>query len=104
MITLTLDLKKILKALVSGRRIQVLKWLKDPVAHFPAQEHGDPIEHIAYNLFITNKLGVTQPAASRHLKVLTEAGLVIATPRKGWIYYRRNEAALDEAKRIVSRI
>ena len=96
-----LDLEQVLKALASARRIQILEWLKDPVANFPTQEHGDPIEHGACNLFITDKLGVTQPAASRHLKVLTEAGLVIATSRKGWTYYRRNEEALDAAKRLV---
>jgi len=97
-----LDLEKVLKAMASARRIQILDWLKDPVANFPVQEHGDPIEHGACNLFITDKLGVTQPAASRHLKVLTEAGLVIATSRKGWTYYRRNEAALEAAKHLVS--
>lgn len=100
--TLTeLDLEQVLKALASARRIQILEWLKNPVANFPVQEHGDPVEHGACNLFITDKLGVTQPAASRHLKVLTEARLLIATSRKGWTYYRRNEEALDVAKRLV---
>ena len=99
-----LDLEQVLKALASARRIQILEWLKDPVANFPTQEHGDPIEHGACNLFITDKLGVTQPAASRHLKVLTEAGLVIAISRKGWTYYRRNEPALNAAKRLVGEL
>lgn len=96
-----LNLEQVLKALASARRIQILDWLKDPVVNFPVQEHGDPIEHGACNLFITDKLGVTQPAASRHLKVLTEAGLLVATARKGWTYYKRNETAIDEAKRLV---
>jgi ArsR family transcriptional regulator len=87
-------LERILKALASERRLQILEWLKDPVAHFPPQEHGDPIEHGACNLFIVDKLGVSQPAASRHLKVLADAGLVIPTRRKGWVYYRRNEETI----------
>ncbi len=87
-------LENSLKALASERRLQILEWLKDPTAHFPPQEHGDPVEHGACNQFIVDKLGVSQPAASRHLKVLVDADLVIATRRKGWTYYRRNEAAL----------
>lgn len=83
-----------LKALASERRLQILEWLRDPPAHFPPQEHGDPIKHGACNQFIVDKLGVSQPAGSRHLKVLVDAGLVIATRRKGWTYYRRNEPAL----------
>ncbi|MCP3934726.1 MAG: winged helix-turn-helix transcriptional regulator [Actinomycetia bacterium] len=84
----------VFKALASERRLQILEWLKDPTAHFPAQEHGDPIEHGACNQFIVDKLGISQPAGSRHLKILADAGLVIPTRRKGWTYYRRDEAAL----------
>lgn len=90
------QVETVLKALASERRLQILEWLKDPAAHFPPQEHGDPEEHGACNLFIVDKLGVSQPAGSRHLKVLVDAGLVIATRRKGWTYYRRNEHALAE--------
>lgn len=88
------ELETTLKALASERRLQILEWLKDPVDHFPKQEHGDPIEHGACNQFIVDKLGVSQPAGSRHLKVLVDANLIVATRRKGWTYYRRNEAAL----------
>lgn len=90
------DLEGALKAIASERRLQILDWLKDPEANFPAQEHGDPIEHGACNQFIVDKLGVSQPAGSRHLKVLTDAGLVVATARKGWTYYRRNEEAIAD--------
>ena len=90
----TVDLEATLKALASERRLQILEWLKEPTAHFPPQEHGDPETDGACNQFIADKLGVSQPAASRHLKVLTDADLIIPTARKGWTYYRRNEAAL----------
>ncbi|NNC81887.1 MAG: winged helix-turn-helix transcriptional regulator [Acidimicrobiales bacterium] len=86
-----IDLEQAFKALASARRLQILEWLRDPVTNFPTQEHGDPIEHGACNQFIVEKLGVSQPAGSRHLKVLADADLIIATPRKGWTYYRRNE-------------
>jgi ArsR family transcriptional regulator len=98
----SLDLEVMFKALASERRLQILDWLKNPSENFPPQEHGDPDEHGACNQFIVEKLGVSQPAASRHLKVLTDAGLVIATARKGWTYYRRNEEVIADLTRQIS--
>lgn len=98
------DLEVALKALASERRLRILDWLKDPIGNFPAQEHGDPIEHGTCNLFIVDKLGVSQPAASRHLKVLVDAGLVVATRRKGWTYYRRDEDRLAAVASLVAAI
>ncbi len=88
------DLDVALKALASDKRLKILDWLKDVQANFPPQEHGDPVTEGACNLFIVEKLGVSQPTGSRHLKVLVDAGLVVATRRKGWTYYRRNEVAI----------
>ena len=88
------DLEGALKALASDKRLKILNWLKDVQANFPPQEHGDPVTEGACNLFIVEKLGVSQPTGSRHLKVLVDAGLVVATRRKGWTYYRRNEVAI----------
>lgn len=97
------DIEPVLKALASERRLQILDWLKDPSANFPAQEHGDPSVHGACNQFIVDKLGVSQPAGSRHLKVLADADLVIPTRRKGWTYYRRNERTIASvAERIAT--
>lgn len=103
-IDLDIDLEQACKALASARRLQILEWLKDPAANFPPQEHGDPLEHGACNMYITDKLGVSQPAASRHMKVLADAGLVIATPRSGYVYYRRDEAAISQLAAAVAAI
>jgi DNA-binding transcriptional ArsR family regulator len=85
----------ILKALASEPRLAVLEWLKDPVAHFPPQVDGDLIQDGVCADFIREKLGITAPTASRHLTLLTEAGLLIATRKKGWTFYRRNEQAIQ---------
>ncbi len=98
MVAAPVDLERALKAIASPRRLQILEWLKDVAANFPPQEHGDPVEHGACNQYITDKLGVSQPAASRHMKVLADAGLVVASPRSGWVYYRRNDAVIDQLK------
>jgi ArsR family transcriptional regulator len=92
------SLERALKALASARRLQILEWLSDPVGNFPPHEHSDPVAHGACNMYITDKLGVSQPAASRHMKVLVDAGLVVATPRAGYVYYRRDEVAIDRLK------
>ena len=94
----SLYLEKALKAIASPRRLHIMQWLQDVAANFPAQVHGDPVEHGACNLFITDKLEVSQPAASRHMNVLVDAGLVVPTARSGWVYYRRNEPVVDALK------
>jgi DNA-binding transcriptional ArsR family regulator len=88
-----LDLRT-LKALASGPRLLVLEWLKDPVAYFPAQVDGDLVEDGVCADFIRAKLGVAAATASRHLTLLSEAGLLIATRKRGWTFYRRDEHAI----------
>lgn len=98
------DLEATLKALASERRLLILEWLKDPASNFPPQEHADHNEHGACNLFIVEKLGVSQPAGSRHLKVLVDAGLITPTRRKGWTYYRRNEEHISDVLATINKI
>ena len=35
------DTAEVFRALASARRLQILAWLRDPVAHFPPQRDGD---------------------------------------------------------------
>jgi len=50
-------------------------------------------------LFIADKLGVSQPTASEHLRILVHAGLVRPTRIKQWTFYRRDEARIAAVKR-----
>lgn len=84
----------VLKALASDTRLTVLEWLKNPVAHFPAQADGDLINDGVCADFIRAKLGIAAATASRHLTLLTAAGLLIGTREKGWTFYRRNDPAI----------
>ena len=34
----------LIKALANDRRLDVLKWLKDPEANFPPQQYGDLVK------------------------------------------------------------
>jgi DNA-binding transcriptional ArsR family regulator len=85
---------RILKALASDTRLAVLEWLKDPTANFPPQVDGDLVRDGVCADFIREKLGVAAATASRHLSLLTDAGLLIATRQRGWTFYRRDEPAI----------
>ena len=88
----------VLAALASQKRLQVLQWLKDPVAHFPPQRDGDLIEDGVCVVFIARKLGVAQPPATANLQALARAGLVTAKRIGQWTFYQRDEAALADLK------
>lgn len=83
-----------LKALASPVRLEILAYLKKPVAHFPAQVDGDFVKDGVCADYIREKLRIAPATASRHLTLLTDAGLLLATRKKGWTFYRRNEAAI----------
>ena len=89
----------LIKALGNEKRLQVLEWLRDPVANFPPQRDGDLIEDGVCALFIAEKLGVSPPTASEHLRILTRAGLVRAKRVKQWTFYKRDEKRIAEVKR-----
>ena len=88
----------IIKALANERRLAILRWLKDPRAHFAPQVDGDLVEDGVCALFIAAKLGISQATLSEHMRVLVQAGLVRPKRIKQWIFYRRDEARIQAAK------
>jgi ArsR family transcriptional regulator len=93
---------RICAALSSDKRLQVLEWLADPTAHFPPQRDGDLEEDGVCAVFIAEKLGVSQPTTSRHMKTLLDAGLVTAKAQKGWTFYRLDPAGMAQANEAIS--
>jgi ArsR family transcriptional regulator len=96
-----MDVTRVLKALANDRRIQILEWLKDPRAHFRPQVDGDLVEDGVCGVLIAEKLGVTAPTLSEHMRILSAAGLVRAKRIKGWTMYKRDEKAIAAAKRAI---
>jgi len=90
-----------LRALANERRLQILEWLKEPRRHFQPQVDGDLVKDGVCTVFIAQKLGVSQPTVSEHLRVLAHAGLIRGTPIKQWIFYKRDEAAIDAIKKVI---
>ena len=91
----------VLKALANDRRLEILNWLKDPRAHFPPQVDGDLVRDGVCNVFIAQKLSVSPPTASEHLRILTQTGLVRAKRIKQWTFYKRDEARIADVKRAL---
>ena len=90
-----------LRALANERRVQILEWLKKPRDHFPPQVDGDLVRDGVCGVFIAEKLGVSQPTASEHLKILSQAGLVRAKRIKQWTFYKRDDARIAEIKSAI---
>jgi ArsR family transcriptional regulator len=84
----------VIKAIGNPMRLRVLDLLKDPVAHFPPQVDGDLVTDGVCADFLREELGISAATASRHLSLLVDAGLTVATRKKGWTFYRRDEDAI----------
>ncbi len=96
-----MDLAQAIRALDNERRLQILEWLKDPAVHFPPQLDGDLVKDGVCGVFIADKLNVTPPTASEHLKVLSQAGLLKSKRIKQWTFYKRDEARIREIKKAI---
>lgn len=97
-----MNLSLALRALDNERRLLVLAWLKDPRRHFPRQVDGDLVRDGVCGVLIARKLGVSQPTASEHLKVLVQGGLIRGKRIKQWMFYKRDEAAIRKLKQLVA--
>jgi ArsR family transcriptional regulator len=96
-----MNLELALRALSNKRRLQILDWLRQPVAHFPPQVDGDLVRDGVCGLLIARKLRVSQPTASEHLKILVQAGLVRGKRIKQWTFYKRDEARIRKIKKAI---
>ena len=89
------------KALANERRLQIMEWLKDPTRHFRPQVDGDLVRDGVCGVLIAEKLGVSQPTVSEHLKVLAQAGLLRSRRIKQWTFYKRDERAIRSLKSLI---
>jgi ArsR family transcriptional regulator len=100
-----MNIDRALRAIANNRRLQILEWLRAPTDHFPPQVDGDLVKDGVCGVLIAQKLGVSQPTVSEHLKILSGAGLVRGKRIKQWTFYRRDEAKLKILKaQILARI
>ena len=90
-----------MRALASEPRLQILKWLKNPTAHFRPGVEGDIVDGGVCGVQLAKLLRISQ--LSEHMRVLSQAGLVKATRIKQWTFYQRDEKRIKELKRVITR-
>ena len=95
-------IEAVFRALANDKRRQILAWLKEPRRHFPEQVDGDLVEDGVCGVFIAEKLGVTQPTVSEHMRVLVHARLVRGKRIKQWTFYKRDEGYIERAKASIN--
>lgn len=78
------DLVTALHALSEGSRLTIMHMLRDA---------GD--EGIANRDFI-NPLGLTQATVSHHLRILSEAGLIVSKKKGVWVINRSNYQFIED--------
>jgi DNA-binding transcriptional ArsR family regulator len=93
---------EIFQALANDRRLQILEWLKDPKANFRPQIDGDLVKDGVCAVLIAEKLGITQPTLSEHMRVLCRTKLVQSKRIKQWIFYKRDERLIKEFKKSMA--
>lgn len=99
--TQRVSLLEVCKALANPTRLQIMGWLRDPVAYFEPQ--ADPLDEVGVCLKqIQQKAGISQSTASQFMAVLQRAGLVQSRRIGSWTYYRRNQARLAELSESLS--
>lgn len=91
------------KVLANETRLQILRWLKDPAAHFPPQEGGDSREIGVCVGDIQRKTACSQSTVSTYLAMLQSVGLVESRRIGKWTYYRRVEARVEALAEYVRR-
>src|ERR1700732_3481745 len=91
-----------IQAISNARRLQILEWLKKPQANFRPQADGDLVKDGVCAVLIAEKLGISQPTLSEHMRVLCQAKLVQSKRIKQWTFYKRNEARIKEIKRSIA--
>jgi DNA-binding transcriptional ArsR family regulator len=92
---------RVFRALANKHRLGILFWLQNPTEHFPSQMAGDLVRDGVCGCFIAEKLRVSHPTASEHLKILSQAGLIRGKRIKQWTFYKRDESTIRKIKKTV---
>lgn len=98
-----MNAETILKALANESRLKILFWLKEPTKHFRPQVYGDLTKDGVCGLYIVEKLGLSAPTVSEHLRVLTFAGLIRGKRIRQWTFYKREDKFIRESLTAIGK-
>lgn len=101
------NLSEVFKVLGNENRLDMLRWLKDPMNHFEK-----PTAHLSKNISekggvcvgdIQEKAQMSPSTVSHYLKMMQQAGLLESERHGQWTYYRRNEEKIEEIISIIKK-
>ncbi|HAT6977529.1 TPA: helix-turn-helix transcriptional regulator [Legionella pneumophila] len=85
----------ILKALSNEKRLQIVRWLKEPDKHFSSSHCDVSKDGVCVGL-IEKKSGLSQSTVSQYLSQLQQAGLIFTERRGQWTYCKANTSLINE--------
>lgn len=94
-----MELKQIVdisKSLANSTRVNILEWLKDPEQHFPPHPTIGHFNFGVCGTFIQQKTEMSQSTISTYLVNMEKCGLLIATRKGKWTYFKRNETTISD--------
>lgn len=100
-----MDQIKIFKALSNETRLNILLWLKDPVANFEPQLHAGVMTDFPGGVCVRSikkRTGLSQSTISNFMSLLEEANLVEIRKIDQYTYFRRNEKTIYEISEWMS--
>lgn len=97
-----MKLLEVIKSLSNQTRLDILTWLKDPLAYFPTEELADYQPSLGVCVSdIAKKAKMSIPTVSVYLKNMSAADLLVATRKDQWTYYKRNEKAIQQLAQLI---
>jgi DNA-binding transcriptional ArsR family regulator len=73
----------------------------EPYGALSSADRRGPCPGRSLRLFDAEKLRVSHPTASEHLKILSQAGLIRGKRIKQWTFYKRDESTIRRIKKTV---
>ena len=96
--------ENLFKALGHEKRLKLLEWLKRPHDHFPPQRDGDLELDGVCVILIAEKMGVSQPTATQHIRILLDSGLVKSKRIGKWTFISRDERTFARLGELVAEL
>lgn len=91
------DVTSAFKALGDAARLKILEFLMRPTAECCSQEDR------VCACDMETLLGLSQPAVSHHMKILSQAGLVSSEKDGRWVFYRVNRRRFRDLSQHLAR-
>jgi len=90
-----MDIIKVNNALANKTRFDILNWLKNPEANFPAHQELKHFDFGVCAMYIKDKSGLSQSTISSYLSTLQNVDLISPTRVGKWTYFKRNEKTIN---------